>query len=106
MPGIVVHAYPTGNIMTLATFASTNSLDVDITELRNGKWFAKINAYAPAYYNSTERKNVPRLQIATKEFGSQAEAQAELAKQLTTLNIIELTNGTKLNISTIRVTPT
>jgi len=105
MPGIVGHPFPTDHIFTIAAFASAHGLTADITENRDGTWYAKINAYTSAYVDATLQRTIPRQLIVTKNVKTELLAQTELAKQLTALNTIELSDGTKVDISTIRVTP-
>ncbi len=105
MAGLTVTIWPEDQIMTIEEFAVENDLTAEVIETRDGKWYAKISAYTSAHYSSSEQRMVSRQLIVTKQVKGQALAQAELAAQLTALNTIELADGTKVDISSVRVTP-
>jgi hypothetical protein len=105
MSGVVITEYPTGNILTLAAFVAAHSLTADVIETRDGHWYARLDAYIPASYSSAEKRPVSRRLLSTKQVKTQVLAQTELAAQLTAMSTLELEDGTKLDISAIRVTP-
>ena len=105
MSGITVERYPDDQILTLADFATAHDLTVEIVEMRDGKWFAKIDAYTSATYSNAKQNVIPRQLISTPIVKTQTLAQTGLATLLTQLNTVEFEDGTKVDISGVRVTP-